>query len=358
MSSGILDADFIKHLLQWYEQHQRTLPWRQTRDFYHIWLSEIMLQQTRVKTVIPYYLQWLQQFPSIEAVAQAGEEEILKAWEGLGYYRRALLFLQACRRIMNDHHGSVPENPDTFRRLPGIGPYSFAAVRSIFFHDPIPAVDGNVRRVISRMLRLPQLNSSLTLAVYQALLKIIPVDQPGDFNQALMDLGSSTCTPRNPRCDQCPVSQYCQALQNGQVSNFPVRRIRLPLPHHVVSTGIIWRNEKFLICKRPTGGLLGGLWELPGGKVEPGESLEIAAEREIREETGLAVQATDYIGAIRHAYTHFSVHIHIFHCAYRSGKPRPLGCTEVKWIKWVDIQRFPFPKANHKLFAIIQSAKG
>jgi A/G-specific adenine glycosylase len=355
MSPKVLTSGFSKRLLQWYDQYQRNLPWRSTRNFYRVWLSEIMLQQTRVETVIPYYLRWLEHFPSIEAVATASEDDVLKSWEGLGYYRRALFFRKACRSLMNDYHGSVPENPDNLRLLPGIGPYTFAAIRSISFCDPVPAVDGNVRRVIARILMLSHSDSALVNAVYQALLKVIPVDRPGDFNQALMDLGSSICSPKNPHCDLCPLSEYCAAFQEARIADFPIRRTRSPLPHHTIAAGIIWRDQQFLICKRPVGGLLGGLWELPGGKVENDETLETTVKREIMEEVDLDVRVANYIGAIRHAYSHFSIQLHVFHCTYGSGTPQALGCTEYRWIHWEDIQRFPFPKANHKLFGLIQS---
>ncbi|MFC1484368.1 A/G-specific adenine glycosylase [Candidatus Neomarinimicrobiota bacterium] len=356
MSPSVLKSGFSKHLLQWYDQYKRTLPWRGTQDFYRIWLSEIMLQQTRVETVIPYYLQWLDLFPSIEMVANASEEEILKAWEGLGYYRRALLFQKACRSLMNDNHGCVPENPDYLRQLPGIGLYTFAAVRSICFYDPVPAVDGNARRVIARILMLSHSATALHDVVCQALLKVISVDRPGDFNQALMDLGSLICSPKNPRCDHCPLLENCSAFQQAQTAHFPVRRARPALPHHTIAAGIIWRDQQFLICKRPVGGLLGGLWELPGGKVEDSESLAEAVRREIREEVDLDVRVVNYIGAIRHAYSHFSIQLHIFNCAFSSGTPQTLGCTEYRWIRWEDIPHFPFPRANHKLFSLIQSS--
>lgn len=352
----VLKSGFSKHLLQWYDQYKRTLPWRDTQDFYRIWLSEIMLQQTRVETVLPYYLQWLELFPSIEMVASSSEEEILKAWEGLGYYRRALLFQKACRSFVNDNRGYVPEDPDYLRQLPGIGPYTFTAVRSIFFCDPVPTVDGNARRVIARVLMLPQSIPALHDVVYQALLKVIPVDRPGDFNQALMDLGSSICSPKHPDCDHCPLSDNCSAFQQAKIAHFPVRRARPSLPHHTIAAGIIWRDQEFLICKRPVGGLLGGLWELPGGKVKNGESLAEAVIREIREEVDMNVRVENYIGAIRHAYSHFSIQLHIFHCAYSSGTPQTIGCTEYQWIHWEDIPRFPFPRANHKLFSLIQSS--
>ena len=357
MGKSVLPSDLDRRLLEWYDQHKRALPWRDTRDVYRVWLSEIMLQQTRVETVIPYFLRWLDLFPSIETVAQASDEEILKAWEGLGYYRRAILFQQACRTIMNEHHGSVPDDLHDFHSLPGIGPYTFAAVRSICFDDPVPAVDGNVRRVIARLLMLPQSSSALVEAVYKALLKSISPDRPGDFNQAIMDLGSLVCTPRNPACDSCPLSSGCGALQKGKIADFPVRQTKRTLPHHTIAAGIIWRDQRFLICRRPAGGLLGGLWELPGGKVENGESLEAALAREIQEEVGLTPEIIGRIGSVRHAYSHFSIKLHVFHCALNSGTPQAHRYTETQWISWEDIQRFPFPKANHKLFKLIRSSE-
>ena len=206
-----LDADFPAQLLTWYDGHYRQLPWRETSDPYRIWLSEVMLQQTQVETVIPYYHRWLARFPSIAHVAQASDTEVLKLWEGLGYYRRALQFHQACQQIHNQLGGQLPADPSDFRRLPGVGPYTFAAVRSIGFGDRLPAVDGNVKRVVARVLKCSETGQTLVMAVEQALGPVMPGERPGDFNQAIMDLGGRVCTSRSPKCDICPIAHWCRS---------------------------------------------------------------------------------------------------------------------------------------------------
>ncbi|UCH11795.1 MAG: A/G-specific adenine glycosylase [Fidelibacterota bacterium] len=347
-------ARFTSQLLAWNDRLSRNLPWRGDRDPYRIWISEVMLQQTRVETVKPYYSRWLQRFPSISHVARAAEDEILKAWEGLGYYRRARLFHQACKQIIRDHHGAVPDNPEAFRQLPGVGPYTYAAVRSICFHDPLPAVDGNLKRIMARILALSANGSALHRTVERTLATVIPVHRPGDFNQAMMDLGATVCTPRDPRCGECPISDSCQAHFSGQVDLYPRPTKRKPRPHVPVAVGIIWRDSQLLIRRRPPEGLLGGLWEFPGGKVEPGESPEQTVVREVQEELGLKVQIMDRIGTVRHAYSHFSITLHAFHCKYTDRGAIPQNGSDYRWISWDEISHFPFPKANHKLFPLIE----
>ena len=348
-----LDADFPAQLLTWYDGHYRPLPWRETSDPYRIWLSEVMLQQTQVETVIPYYHRWLARFPTIAHVAQASDTEVLKLWEGLGYYRRALQFHQACQQIHNQLGGQLPADPSDFRRLPGVGPYTFAAVRSICFGDRLPAVDGNVKRVVARVLKCSETGQTLARAVEQALGPVMPGERPGDFNQAIMDLGATICTPRQPQCGICPVAMQCQAHIHGQVADYPVRIGRKPIPHVPVAVGVVWRGDQLLISRRPLDGLLGGLWELPGGKIKAGETPGEAVRREVEEEVGLKVKVGPIVGTIRHSYTHFSITMYACHCTYIDGTPRPIGCTDLKWISWDELGQFPFPRANRKLFPLI-----
>ena len=341
-------------LLEWYQHHRRQLPWRGDPDPYHVWLSEVMLQQTQVATVKSYYRRWLERFPTISHVARASQDQILKAWEGLGYYRRARQFHSACRTIEHDHAGQFPTDPETFRQLPGVGPYTFAAVRSICFGDPLPAVDGNLRRVLARLVQAPETGPALTRVAGRILAPLLHT-RPGDMNQAIMDLGATLCTPQKPLCPQCPLSGHCGAYLSGHVDRYPRREARKPIPLVPVAVGVVWRGDQLLICRRPSEGLLGGLWEFPGGKLEPGESSAQAVRRELMEEVGLAVEVGPLIATVRHAYTHFAITLDAYHCFYTDGQARPLGCTQVKWVHLQELSNYPFPKANHKLFPLLKN---
>jgi A/G-specific adenine glycosylase len=351
--SGRIPADLTIHLFKWYDQSQRSLPWRGETDPYRVWLSEVMLQQTQVDTVIPYYQRWIDRFPDISSVAKADGDVILKLWEGLGYYRRARLFHSACQILVTDHAGQFPADPIEFRRLPGVGEYTFAAVRSICFGDVQPAVDGNLKRIIARVLCLKSTGPQLYKEVRTVLEKVISRERPGDCNQALMDLGSLICKPANPLCGQCPLATSCQAYATGTVAQYPWPTDRPARPHYPVAIGVVLKGDKMLISRRPENGLLGGLWEFPGGKVNPGEDPAAAVIREVSEEVGLDVTIGRHIGTINHGYTHFTITMDAYLCHWHAGTPKALGCTATRWVRWEEISDYPFPGANRKLFPLI-----
>ncbi len=344
-----------RRLLAWYDANRRDLPWRGSRDPYRIWVAETMLIQTQVETVIPYYERFLRRFPDVNALAEAELDPVLKAWEGLGYYARARNLHRAARIVVDQHAGQLPSDEESLRALPGIGPYSAAALLSIAFDQPSLAVDGNLRRVLSRVYderrptpaRLRELGTPW-----------LDRDRPGDLNQALMDLGSTLCTPRSPRCPSCPLASVCLARARGTVEARPGRRPARRRPHHDIAVGVIWRGDEILIAKRQPEGLLGGLWEFPGGKPEPGESLEAAVVREVKEELGVEVAAGSKIASVDHAYSHFEITLHAFHCRYRSGTPRALGCQEYAWVKPGELDRYAFPAANRRVLARLSSEAG
>jgi A/G-specific adenine glycosylase len=339
-------------LLAWYDTQRRDLPWRRTSDPYQIWVAEVMLVQTQVDTAIPYYRRFMERFPDVDSLAAADLDDVLKAWEGLGYYARARNLRKAAAIIVSEYGGTLPRDEKSLRALPGIGRYVAAAIRAIAFDDPVLAVDGNVRRVLSRLHDLAHPSD----ATVRDLGAPLVAERPGDVNQALMDLGSTICTPRAPRCEACPIESACLARANGTAAERPGRRPAKRRPHYDIVVGVVWRGDEILIAKRPPEGLLGGLWEFPGGKQESGESLEAAVVREVVEEVGIEVEPVAKIAAVDHAYSHFEITLHAFHCRYSTGTPRPLGCQEVTWVRPEELDRYAFPAANRRVLQHLVTA--
>jgi A/G-specific adenine glycosylase len=346
-----------KALLQWFAANARDLPWRRTKDPYAIWISEIMLQQTRVQAVVPYYERFLKRFPTVRKLARTRLDTLLKLWEGLGYYSRARNLHQAARQIVTRFGGQLPASREELLTLPGIGRYSAGAIASIAFDRPEPVVDGNVTRVLCRLFCLagsPK-NPAVQEKIWSLAQELLPSARVGRFNQALMELGADVCRPRSPRCDECPLRHLCRAKKEGVQESFPARVPKKRLPFHTVVVGIIRREGRILIDKRKPDGLLGGLWEFPGGKQRRGESRPAALRREVREELALAVRVGGEIAAVDHAYTHFRIRLHAFECAWLAGEPRCVTCTDFKWVRPGDLGRYAFPAANKKIIAILRS---
>ena len=249
-----------RHLLRWYQDHQRSLPWRNSDDPYCIWVSEVMLQQTQVNTVVPYYRRFIERFPSVAYLARADLDTVLKAWEGLGYYARARNMHRAAQELVRSSQGQLPASREALRKLPGIGDYIASAVASIAFQQPEPVVDGNVKRVLARFYCMDEpVNDPAALKAFrQAAKALLDHNDPGGFNQALMELGALICRPRQPACDICPVHSDCQALATGQVGTYPKRRKRRPLPKRPMAVGVVLRAGRLLLVRRPLNGLLGG----------------------------------------------------------------------------------------------------
>lgn len=303
-------------LLKFFDAHQRDLPWRETNDPYAIWVSEVMLQQTRVATVVPYYRNWLEAFPTVEALAAAPESEVLKRWEGLGYYSRARNLHRAAAVVCEQFSGSLPASVEGLRTLPGVGPYTAGAVGSIAFGLAAPAVDGNVKRVLSRLLDEPSPSERELDRQARAL---VDPNRPGDFNQALMELGSLICTPRSPRCDTCPIASHCRARAAGTVAERPLPRTRAATPHQnlvtlVVARGVSSASVQLLLERRPEQGLLAGLWSFPEARaVEseapvPREEEIVALARDTALARGLADRdAGRLLPAVDHAFSHLRV---------------------------------------------------
>ena len=341
----------VKPILSWYQSEKRILPFRGIDDPYKIWLSEIMLQQTQVKTVVPYYNRWIKRYPSIKSVALADRGAVLKMWEGLGYYTRCRNFHTAAKIVVKRFNGIIPNDWENFSSLPGVGDYTAAAVLSIAFNKPYAVMDGNAKRVMSRILGIKNLTSWNLSRINKTLSNIIPEHTPGNFNQSVMELGATLCTPRSPSCNKCPLSFGCKAFKTNKPDYYPKPAAKKRKPHYTIVAGIIWRDNTFFIQRRPEKAMLGGLWEFPGGKVEEGESLEAALKREIKEECGVVPSIKKRIGAVDHSYSHFSITFHGYHCIENGEKINKVDHSA--WITPDQIDQFPFPKANHKLFKII-----
>jgi A/G-specific adenine glycosylase len=338
-----------RRLLAWFDAHRRELPWRQRRDPYAIWISEIMLQQTQVATVVDYYNRFLKRFPTIEKLAAADLDTVLKLWEGLGYYSRARNLHKAARRIVANFAGKLPPSAAELRKLPGVGPYTAGAIASIAFGAAEPVVDGNVQRLLCRLCRIeqPPKQSATQQRLWNLATQLVAEGRPGDFNQAMMELGAMICRPRNPACRDCPLAPLCLARKAGLQDELPHRTPGKTSPHHTIVAGVISRSDgRILIDRRPTEGLLGGLWEFPGGKVEPGETLLEALRREVREEVGLTIDVGEKLCVVRHAYSHFRITMHVFLARRAAGRARPLACDAVKWVARSNLRRHAFPQAN------------
>ncbi|MBN1352092.1 A/G-specific adenine glycosylase [candidate division KSB1 bacterium] len=348
---GTFLSQFKRKLLKWYDQNGRDLPWRRTTNPYHIWLSEVMLQQTQVQTVIPYFERWLQAMPDIRHVAQTSLDRILKLWEGLGYYARARNFHKAARIVVDKFGGDLPDSYPELAALPGFGPYTTAAVLSIAFNRNYAVLDGNVIRVLCRILNidsdvnLPETKRSLARHAQV----LLDTKRPGDFNQAIMELGAVICAPGIPACKNCPVRSHCLAYREGDPSRLPVKARKEPVPHHDVAAGIILKDSRILIAQRNHNDMLGGLWEFPGGKRERDETLEECLVREIKEELAIEIQVDEKFMVLRHAYTHFKITLHVFLCRYLGGMPKALECADWRWVMSGELSNFAFSRADQKV---------
>ncbi|WP_391540807.1 A/G-specific adenine glycosylase [Halomicronema hongdechloris] len=344
-------------LLSWYAHQGRDLPWRHSRDPYAIWISEIMLQQTQVTTVIPYYRRWLQRFPNVDSLAAADLQDVLKTWEGLGYYARARNLHRAAQTIGQQHGGRFPQQFDQALALSGIGRTTAGGILSAAFNQPWPILDGNVKRVLTRLIALDCPPSQALPELWDLSTTLLSPTQPRDFNQALMDLGATLCTRRHPNCQQCPWQPYCRAYNLNVQSELPMSEARGPLPHKHIGVAVIWNDQQqILIDRRRPQGLLGGLWEFPGGKIEAGETVEACIQREVQEELGIHVEVGKQLTTVDHAYSHFKVTLNVYHCRHRQGEPQPLECDEIRWVTLEEISQFPFPKANLQIIAALQQA--
>ncbi len=337
-------------LLAWFDPSRRPMPWRDTRDPYRIWVSEIMLQQTTVAAVVPYYERFVAALPDAAALAAAPPDAVMKLWEGLGYYSRARNLHEAAKIVAGRHGGELPSTAAALAALPGIGPSTAGAIASIAFGRDEPVLDGNVKRVAARLLgmRGDFTRPASLRALWDASRSLILPGRGRETALALMDLGNLVCTPRAPRCPECPLRRGCRARRDGTAEEIPRKSGRKPLPHHDVVVAVIEdAGGRVLIGRRPDSGLLGGLWAFPGGKREKGETLEAALAREIEGDLGIAIAVGGKIGVVRHAYSHFRVTLHAYRCrASGKGPSRPRGA---KWVPVARLSDYALPRTNRKI---------
>lgn len=347
------EIEFRTSLLDWFHCARRPMPWRETSDPYQIWVSEVMLQQTQVATVIDYFNRFIRAFPDIETLARARDQDVLKLWEGLGYYSRARNLHNAARELASQGLNTVPDTPGEFMKLPGVGPYTCAAVQSIAYNHALAVVDGNVKRVLARLfeMEIPVNDSCVHQEFARNAERLLDRGEPAMFNQAMMELGALVCRPTSPLCDECPVRQWCNALAHGTVAEFPRRKEKkvIPTRHHAAAA--VLENGQLLVIQRRPHGFLGGMWELPGGSVKKNESPDKACIRTVKAQTGLSVETVSHLARVTHTYSHFRLELDVFAAQAPANGVVDLNGPEAhQWIRWSQIDTLPFHKAIHKCF--------
>jgi A/G-specific adenine glycosylase len=368
--AGALDySELARLLVAWHHQHQRLLPWRDKaageRSPYAVWISEIMAQQTRLETVVDYFVRWMERYPTVEALAAADQQDVLKQWEGLGYYARARNLHKAAGIVVEQHDGLLPDDRKALLALPGIGEYTVGAILSLAFNQPEPILDGNVKRVLSRLADVETpINDSATLkrlwSLAQELVESTEVGTAGSCNEAMMELGATLCTPTSPRCLICPLSSHCLALQNGTYLERPVKSPRKKTPHYDVAAGVIWQTQPYqsplLIAQRLQDGMLGGLWEFPGGKLEPDDDdLPACLRREIDEELAMDIEVGEHVTSVDHAFTHFRITLHAYHARHVARRPQAIDCADWRWVDLDGLDEFPFGVADRRVILALRN---
>lgn len=345
-------SPFTRKLLRWYAVRRRSLPWRERPQPYAVWVAEIMAQQTRLESMLPYYRRWMRRFPSLRSLAKSREQEVLALWEGLGYYSRARNLRRAAQIVVRDQGGRLPRAVDQLRALPGIGRYTAGAIASLAFGADEPAVDGNAIRVLARVFDVDEVaNSTTAQKRFWALARQhLPRGRAAEYNQALMDLGASLCAPRNPQCDSCPVRAECLVRQRGTQWMRPVKAAAKPLPVQDYVSVAIQRNGKFLVRRRPDKGLLAGMWEFPNLPVRSKPAL--AAQ--FRKQLGLSIAVRSRLGVFEHAYSHFSVQCVAYVAEANDGNnalPKPY-----RWVTARQLTRLPMGNLDRRIANALRDA--
>ncbi len=337
--------------MRWYQASARDLPWRKTSDPYKIWISEVMLQQTTVNAVIPYYVRWIEKFPDLQSVASASGENILKFWQGLGYYSRARNIHAAAKIVCNEFAGVFPNQKDNLRRLPGLGPYTTGAVLSIAFDQREPIIDANVRRVVMRQLKIKGKAETLhDKKILEFLLAVMPTSKNCIFNQALMELGALICRSKNPSCLACPVRESCLAYKDGVVDIIPEPK-KMVIKNISAAIAVLKNDDEIFMQKRVKKGLFADLWEFPGGKIEIGETAQQALVRELNEELRIGIEIEKKLPKVIQYYTQFKATLSVWLC-------RPLTMPKTdkthKWLKIKDLKKYPVSSGTAKIIEYLE----
>lgn len=357
-TTGSIETRIKEGLLAWFASCHRDLPWRRTYDPYHVWIAEMMLQQTQMERGVAYFKRWLELFPAPEAIAAASEQEVLKAWEGLGYYSRARNIRKAAIQLVERHGGQVPAAYDRLLALPGVGPYTAAAIMAIAFDQPYPVVDANVERVFARLWDSPRpvKEKSFQRDLHGALEELLAQASPRLLSQAFMELGALVCTPRSPDCGNCPLLDDCRAIAAGTVGQRPVARAKPERIEIVMACAIVEHQGRMFIQQRQEDDVWGGLWEFPGGRLKEGEAPAEAARRELREETEMRADDFRPFATVVHHYTRYRVTLHAF-CCRMKDRPRPRlhAATQYRWVDFQELEKYPFPSGHRQLIARMQA---
>ncbi len=349
-------SPFATKLLEWYDSKAVALPWRGSHNAYKIWLSEIMLQQTRVTAVKDYYQKFLTKFPTIETLANASQDEVLKAWEGLGYYSRARNLHKLAKIVAQEMNGKFPETVEALQNLPGIGRYTAAAIASIAFDERAAVLDGNVIRILTRLYDIAEEIGSpkITKQLWDLADSLLPTERYGDYNQAIMDLGRLICLPRNPACQNCPVQQFCQAQKNNTVHLRPVKKAKAPLPNRYAMAAVVRdAQERILLVQRPQDGLLGGLWMLPQIECESDSDEQKILSQYFHAAFGLKIRVAEQMASAKQTFTHFHLLLRAFACEVMSGKLKTPQKTA--WASKQEIVNYSFGKSDQQILAALDS---
>lgn len=343
LESPVLQSAFSRPLLDWYAANRRKLPWRDGKDPYAVFVSEVMLQQTQVRAVLPYYARWMRRFPTVEALARASEEEVLKEWEGLGYYRRARLLHAAARMVASEFGGRFPSDPEEIASLPGVGPYTLAAVASIAFGKALAAVDGNVIRVVTRWFGIRGVPSRRPARpkILEAVQRLLPSEAPGDFNQAVMELGATVCLPRRPCCLLCPIRKGCVASAKGIQSELPEAAPSKAAVRQFEYAGLVMREGKVLLCRRGDGGRMERLWQFPS----------VILAKESKRWTGRwkarygEMKGAELLAVLNYSVTHYRIRLEI----YRIEGFQRYKLPSARWTPIAEAPKLAFTAAHRKL---------
>jgi A/G-specific adenine glycosylase len=341
-------------LLCWFKKKGRDLPWRKTHDPYAIWVSEIMLQQTQVATVIPYYQRFLKSYPTVRHLAKADLSKVLKLWEGLGYYSRARNLHRASKLVLNHFQGKIPDNLNDLVSLPGIGKYTAGAILSIAYNKEAPILDGNVKRVLSRLFTISEDQKKSEALLWKLSESLIPKGCASAFNQAIMDLGAMICTPEDPQCPRCPLRHHCKGKASGEPTKYPSKKVRKKIPLITAVSAVIQRNGRVLLKHRPPKGLLGGLWEFPNWRSGESERLRLRSRLRsyIEKEMGMNAEVKDSLGTFKQTFTHFKLTLHVFHCEAINGRGKG------KWVPTRSLHLFPMSRVHRRIAEVIDKEIG